>query len=135
MSDGTLLPAKQDVANELRRIATTLSDDAQNAALRKCQELGFDTNRGRIALEETFINLSQAREILLDAVDKGKFVYLPLKLQYSLRDAAVWPPRETRSPWILKTRRSRPESSGFGDSLPISKEAPTVTRLCLSRSR
>src|ERR1700737_3501874 len=84
MSDGTSIPPKQDVAQELRRIVTTLSDDAQNAALRKCKELGFDTNRGKIALEETLINLSQAREILLDAVDKGHLAQLPLKLQYSL---------------------------------------------------
>lgn len=84
MSDGTSIPPKQDVAQELRRIVTTLSDDAQNAALMKCKELGFDTNRGKIALEETLINLSQAREILLDAVDKGKLAQLPLKLQYSL---------------------------------------------------
>ena len=75
---------KQDLAQELRRIATTLTDDAQNAALRRCKELGFDTNKGLISLEETLINLSSARDILLDAVEKGKLVQLPLRLQYSL---------------------------------------------------
>jgi hypothetical protein len=35
-------------------------------------------------LEETLINLSQARDILLDAIDQGKLTQLPLKLQYAL---------------------------------------------------
>ena len=84
MSSGASLPQKQDVPGDLHRIVTTLSNDAQNAALRRCQELGFDTNKGKISLEETLINLSQAREILLDATDKGKLTQLPLKLQYTL---------------------------------------------------
>ncbi len=70
MSTATL--PKQDIAQELRRIATTLTDDAQNAALRRCKELNFDTNKGLISLEETLINLSSARDILLDAAEKGK---------------------------------------------------------------
>ncbi len=84
MSTSASLPQKQDVPGDLRRIVTTLSDDAQNAAVRKSQELGFDTNKGRISSEETLINLSQARDILLDAIDKGKLTQLPLKLQYAL---------------------------------------------------
>lgn len=83
MSSNPILP-KQDLAQELRRIATTLTDDAQNAALRRCKELNFDTNKGLISLEETLINLSSARDILLDAVEKGKLIQLPLRLQYSL---------------------------------------------------
>ena len=80
----TPVPPKQNLAQELGRIATTLTDDAQNAALRKCKELSFDTNKGMISLEETLINLSEARDILLDVVEKGKLVQLPLKLQNSL---------------------------------------------------
>jgi chromosome segregation ATPase len=78
------IPRKQDLAQDLRRVATTLTDDAQNAALRRCKELSFDTNKGLISLEETLINLSSARDILLDAVEKGKLIQLPLRLQYSL---------------------------------------------------
>jgi hypothetical protein len=84
MSTTATLPQKQDLPGDLRRILTTISDDAQNAAIRKCQELGFDPNKGRIPLEETLINLSQARDILLDATEKGKLTQLPLKLQYTL---------------------------------------------------
>jgi hypothetical protein len=84
MGSSAPLPQKQDVPGDLRRIVTTLSDDAQNAATRKCQELAFDPNKGKISLEETLINLSQARDILLDAIDKGKLTQLPLKLQYTL---------------------------------------------------
>jgi hypothetical protein len=80
----TPVPPKHDVPKELWAVVTTLSDDAQSAALRKCKELGFDTNKGTVSLEETLINMSAARDILLDAVDKGKLTQLPLKLQYSL---------------------------------------------------
>lgn len=78
------IPPKEELSKALRLAATTLSDDAQNAALRKCKELGFDTNKGVISLEETLINLSSARDTILDAVDKRKLGQLPLKLQYSL---------------------------------------------------
>jgi hypothetical protein len=85
MSTSPIVP-KQELAQSLRRIATTLTDDAQNAALRKCKELNFDSNKGLISLEETLINLSAARDILLDAVEKVKLIQLPLRLQYSLYD-------------------------------------------------
>jgi hypothetical protein len=78
------LPPKESLAQQLRRVAATLTDDAQNAGLRKSKELGFDTNKGLISLEETLINLSEARDILLDAVDKSQLVQLPLRLQYAL---------------------------------------------------
>jgi hypothetical protein len=84
MSSNT--PGKEELPNELRRVLNTLSEDAQRAAIHKCGELGFDPNKGRISLEETLINLTQARDILLDASDRGKFVQLPLKLQYALYD-------------------------------------------------
>ncbi len=43
-------PAKQDIPNELWRVASTLTQEAQDAALRKCRELGFDISRGHIPL-------------------------------------------------------------------------------------
>jgi hypothetical protein len=84
MSAAVPLPQKQDVPKEIWRIATTLSDDAQNAALRKAREMGFDLNKGRITLEETLINVSKGRDVLLDAVEKSKIPQLPLKLQFIL---------------------------------------------------
>jgi hypothetical protein len=77
-------PDKKDIPKELWRIATTLTKEAQEAAVRKCQELEFDTNRGHIPLEETLINLSDARDVIIDAVEKNKLIQLPLKLQFSL---------------------------------------------------
>jgi hypothetical protein len=84
MGTSSALPQKQDLPKEIWKVATTLSDDAQNAAMRKARELGFDLTKGRISLEETLINLSHNRDILLDAADKHKLVQLPLKLQYNL---------------------------------------------------
>jgi hypothetical protein len=80
----TPLPRKEELPQQLFDVATTLTTEAQNAALKKARELGFNLDRGRISLEETLINLNQAREILVDAVEKRKLVQLPLKLQYSL---------------------------------------------------
>jgi hypothetical protein len=84
MGTSTALPLKQDLPKEIWKAATTLSDDAQNAAMRKARELGFDLSKGRIPLEETLLNLSHNRDILLDAANKNKLVQLPLKLQYNL---------------------------------------------------
>lgn len=84
MGTSSALPQKQDVPKEIWKVATTLSDDAQNAAMRKARELGFDITKARIPLEETLINLSHNRDILIDAADKNKLSQLPLKLQYTL---------------------------------------------------
>jgi len=64
--------------------ATALSESAQSAAVRKVRELGFDENQGEIPMEETFINLSTIRDVILDTVDKGRLTLLPLRLQSRL---------------------------------------------------
>ena len=74
-------PPKEDVAKEIWRAATSLSDEMQRAAVRKARELGFDFSKGRISLEETLINLTQVRNLLVDAADKNKLAQLPLKVQ------------------------------------------------------
>jgi hypothetical protein len=71
---------------ELHSTLTTLSEEAENAALQKCKELSLDTNRGIISLEESFINLNSARDILLDAIKKRKLVQLPITVQTVLQD-------------------------------------------------
>lgn len=79
-------PGKNELPNELRRVLNTLTADAQNTAIKKFGESGLDPNKGKIPLEETLINLSQTRDILLDAIETGKFIQLPLKIQYTLFD-------------------------------------------------
>jgi len=69
---------------EIWKVATTLSNDAQDAATRKARELGFDLKQRTDPLEETLLNLSHNRDILLDAADKTSSCRLPLKLQYNL---------------------------------------------------
>ncbi len=51
------------------------------AALKKCKELGFDTDRGIVPLQETFINLSSARFLLEDAIENQKLIQLPITVQ------------------------------------------------------
>lgn len=79
-------PDKTELPNELRRVLNTLTDDAQSTALKKFGDSGLDPDKGKIPLQETLINLSQTRDVLLDAVETGKFVQLPLKIQYTLFD-------------------------------------------------
>jgi len=50
----------------------------------KAKELGFDPNRGLVPLPESFINLSSARSILEEAIEKQKLVHLPITVQKEL---------------------------------------------------
>jgi hypothetical protein len=68
----------------MREILSTLSDEAQNAALAKCSELGLDPDRGVVSLQESFANLRAARDMLIDAIDQGKLAQLPISIQTSL---------------------------------------------------
>jgi hypothetical protein len=47
MDTSSALPQKQHLPNEVWKVATTLSYDVQNAAMRKARELGFDLSKGK----------------------------------------------------------------------------------------
>lgn len=65
-------------------ILTTFTDEAQQAALAKCKELGLDQTRGVVSLDESYINLSSARNVLTDAIEKKKLIQLPITIQKDL---------------------------------------------------
>ncbi|SLM48086.1 conserved protein of unknown function [Nitrospira japonica] len=65
-------------------LLNSLSEDAQNAIIKKCKELGFDPNKGDISLEESFINLNSARAILKESIAQSKLIQLPLSVQKNL---------------------------------------------------
>ena len=65
-------------------ILTTLTEEAQNASLAKANERSFDLKRGIIPLDESFINLSTARSLLMDAIEKRKLIQLPITVQKHL---------------------------------------------------
>lgn len=69
---------------KLREILTTFTDESQKAIVDKCLELGFDTNRGIVSLDESFINLRTIRQILIDAIDNRKLIQLPISVQKTL---------------------------------------------------
>lgn len=69
---------------QMHEILTALTEEAQTAAINKCQELGFDMNRGLVSLNESFINLNAARSILIDAIEKEKLIQLPITIQQNL---------------------------------------------------
>jgi hypothetical protein len=75
---------KENIPSKLWDIVTTLSESTQQAAVRKAQDLGFDLDAGQIPFQETLINLSHDRDVLREAVEKGRIVQIPLKLQYRL---------------------------------------------------
>ena len=72
------------MSDRMREILSTLSDEAQAAALAKCEELGLDPNRGVVSLQESFANLRAARDMLTDAIDQGKLAQLPISIQAAL---------------------------------------------------
>jgi uncharacterized integral membrane protein len=65
-------------------ILTTLTEETISAALAQCDENGFDKNRGIISLNESFINLNYAKNILVDAIRNKKLVQLPITVQSTL---------------------------------------------------
>ena len=64
----------------------SLSEDAQNAAIKKAAELKFDLNKGGVPLIESFSNLNIARATVEDAIEKQKLVQLPITLQKELSE-------------------------------------------------
>jgi len=107
-------------------ILTTLTDEAERAAVAKCTELGFDPNRGVVSLEESFANLNAARNILMDAIEKQKLVQLPITVQsVLLGHLAIDAARFTTS--------SAPPAKPI-NALPIAS-AVLRTSLALQRSR
>ena len=70
--------------DKMYEILTTFTEEAQNTARAKCQALGFDTNRGIISLDESFINLNSAMLILTDAIEKQKLIQLPITVQKTI---------------------------------------------------
>ena len=67
--------------DRLWEILTTLTEESKRAALAKCVELGLDTNRGEVPLDESYINLNSAVIILKDAIEQRKLIQLPITIQ------------------------------------------------------
>jgi hypothetical protein len=76
--------AKDDFLSRIWSICTTLTEQAMAVASAKAKELGFDADRGLVPLPESFINLSSARSIIEDAIEKQKLVHLPITVQKEL---------------------------------------------------
>lgn len=101
MSTSPSMPPKDEVGKKIGRIASTLTDDMQSAALKKARDLGFDLSRGRLSLEETLINLSYVRDVLLEAGGKAKLGHLPLRLQREIQCRALHLPDSSIRPPAL----------------------------------
>src|SRR5882762_7628002 len=76
--------SKDDFLGQIWSISTTLTEEAMAAALKKGKEANFDQDRGIVPLRESFINLSSARAVLEDAIEKQKLVQLPITVQKEL---------------------------------------------------
>lgn len=70
--------------DKILELLSTFTEEAQNAARKKCKELSFDPNRGIISLEESFINLNDARTILVDSIEQSKLIQLPITVQTTI---------------------------------------------------
>ncbi len=82
-TNGTASP-KDDFLAQIFSVCTTLTVEAMAAASAKAKGAGFELNRGLVPLPESFINLSTARVILEDAIEKQKLVQLPITVQKEL---------------------------------------------------
>jgi hypothetical protein len=73
-----------EIIKRLIEILNTITDDSQNGVIKKCEEFGFDPNRGDVTLDESFINLNQSRDIIKDAIGKNKLTQFPLTVQRTI---------------------------------------------------
>jgi len=69
------------MVEKIWNLLTTFTQEAQQAAVSKCAELGYDQNRGRVTLAESYINLQAGCDILRDAIEKQKLIQLPITVQ------------------------------------------------------
>jgi hypothetical protein len=72
---------RPDYLSEILSLCTTLSSEAIDAAEKKAKANQFDIDRGDITFTEVAINLTSAREILRDAIEKRKLIQLPITVQ------------------------------------------------------
>jgi hypothetical protein len=82
------MPDQQDIKqeqdpsrNQLWDVIQTFSNEAQNAAKRKASEQGYSFERAEIPFEETLINLSHCRDVLVQAIESTAIIQVPLKIQ------------------------------------------------------
>ena len=66
---------------EIWELLTTFTEESQKAVKTKCQELGFNIDRGVVTLDEAFINLNTSSALLKDSIEKEKFNQIPISLQ------------------------------------------------------
>jgi hypothetical protein len=70
--------------DELYKLLTTFTEESQKAVFAKVTDLGLNPNSGVVPLDESFINLSACRDILIDAIEKEKLIQLPITVQQTL---------------------------------------------------
>ena len=69
---------------QLWQLLTTFTPESQKAVINKCSEYGFDTTRGDVSLEESYINLDASVLILKEAIEKKQLIQLPISIQKAL---------------------------------------------------
>lgn len=69
---------------QIWQLLTTFTPESQKAVINKSVEYGFDTTRGDVSLEESYINLDASVLILKEAIEKEKLVQLPISIQKAL---------------------------------------------------
>lgn len=66
---------------QLWQLLTTFTPESQKTVINKSAEYGFDTTRGDVSLEESYINLDASVLILKEAIEKEKLIQLPISIQ------------------------------------------------------
>jgi hypothetical protein len=61
------------------QLITTFTPESQKTVAAKCTEFGFDTDRGDVSLEESYINFDSYVLTLKEAIEKQKLIQLPIR--------------------------------------------------------
>lgn len=77
-------PTKEQLPGELRRALNALSDEVQHEASLRLAPSSLEPHASGMSLDEVMVTLGQARDVLSDALETGKFVQAPLAVQSGL---------------------------------------------------
>ena len=79
------MDAKTSPSETIWTLASSLTEEVQESARSKVKELGFKGEGAIVGFNETLVNLSQLRDLVMDLIEKEKFNQIPISIQAILQ--------------------------------------------------
>lgn len=85
------MPATLDSTNKsgliesIWKLLESLTAEARDAAVVKCKENELDPEAGVVSLDESYINLADAKLLLKDSIESRKLIQLPITVQRKIK--------------------------------------------------